>query len=1239
MATSLHGLLSWIRELPAYTSLRDDLKAGLEVPDVALPARLRPVVIATLLDEISAPVVIVVPSVEESRQITDALRGWMRTPARLMRFPEPPGLLYERVPWPPEVITDRLEVISRLSTAQASADTPDLRQSRPTDDELRSMGDETGPDSSPPVIVTSARALMRRTLPYRQFRRAIRQISVSGTAGNRESLAELTRHAVGIGYEPVSVVQAPGQLSRRGGLLDIYPPQASLPYRVEFFGDEIDTIRTFEPDTQRSVGRVEAFWLTPVREVLPKDSARAHDAVQRLLATAPPPEVQALLEADAEALDAQVPFANLEYYLPYLYQEVGTLLHFLPPAGLAIVLEDGQAQGSALASRWEELEEEAAEQQRTAQAEHSLLPDAPIPYVSWDQMRATFRRVRTLSVVTGEEGPLAEAFGSEPHFAGRLPDALGRVRQWVNLGDQVVIVSRQAARMAELWQDFTPPPVYETVATPPESLLTFVHGVVDGGWQWRGPDGVRHLLTDEELFGWHPPEPRRRPRRRAAAPEQSFADLQPGDVVVHEDYGIGIFRGLVTRSVDDIDREYLLLEYAGPGGDGASSGPPSPGGEPAAGPQNGNGAGASRPNDVRRDKLFVPIHQADRLTRYVGAEGFGPRLSRLGGGSWEETKARVRKAADELAVELLQLYAARQVATGYAFEHDTQWQKELEAAFPYVETEDQVQAIQAVKSDMETARPMDRLICGDAGYGKTEVALRAAFKAVMDGKQVAMLVPTTVLAQQHYQTFVERLAPFPANVELLSRFRTDSEQQRVLDRLAEGSVDIVIGTHRLLQRDVAFRDLGLVIIDEEQRFGVTHKERLKQMRTEVDVLTLTATPIPRTLYMALTGVRDISIIETPPQERLPIATYVGPYDTDVARRAILRELKRGGQVFYVHNRVDSIQTVATRLQNLVPEARLAIAHGQMPERELSDVMARFTTGGVDVLLATTIIESGLDFPNANTLIVERADRFGLAQLYQLRGRVGRGTRRGYAYFFHKRRLSGEASERLTALRDTAAHGGGFTVALRDLEIRGAGDLLGRKQHGHIAAVGFSLYTRILTRAVSRMKAERDGEPLPPDPLGSITIELPLAVGLPADYVPDDKLRLQLYRRLAELATEEDVDRLRDELQDRFGPLPRMAENLIYQLRLKLLARDARIPAIAVENAQIVLRPPWLKSMDATDSAGLRRRLQDRARIGRREIWLALSWDESQWRDTLECVLEDLAEWWSSREGVPSTSST
>ncbi len=1180
MPTSLYGLLDWIRAHPAYTTLLDKLETDLESPAYDLLPRARPALLATLVSDIHVPAVIVVPTVEESRRLAVSLRIWMEDPTRLMQFPEPPGLLYERVPWPPEVITDRLDVISHLYMHRA---------------------EEEGRREAP-VVIASARALMRRTLPYRQFRRAIRKIAV----GARMSLPELTRHVTGIGYEPVSVVHAPGQLSRRGGLLDIYPPQATQPFRLEFFGDEIDTIRTFDPATQRSARRAEEMWLAPVREALPRDSERALSAVERLLEAAPPPELRATLEADAEALAAQAPFPNLEYYLPYLYQETGTLLHYLSDNALIVLADSDQ-----LANRWAELEQEAEDQRATARAESYLLEDAPVPYVDWSEMSRLLKQSRTLSLTSGEEGPLADAFGPEPHFAGRLPEALGRVRQWVNLGDQVVIVSRQAERMAELWQEFTPPPVHEELPEPPPSLLTFVQGVVNGGWQWRGVDGVRHVLTDEEIFGWHPPEPRRRPRRRATAPEQSFADLEPGDVVVHEDYGIGIFRGLVSRSVDEIEREYLLLEYAGPGG------------EFTTGRDEGDGKAA------RRDKLFVPIHQADRLSRYVGAEGVGVRLSRLGGGTWEETKARVAQAATELAGELLELYARRQIVKGHAFEVDTQWQKELEAAFPYAETQDQVQAIEAVKEDMEEPRPMDRLICGDAGYGKTEVALRAAFKAVMDNKQVAMLVPTTVLAQQHYETFVERLSSYPVNVELLSRFRTDAEQREVLEGLVEGNVDIVIGTHRLLQKDVSFRDLGLVIIDEEQRFGVAHKERLKQMRTEVDVLTLTATPIPRTLYMALTGVRDISIIETPPQERLPIATYVGPYDPDMAQRAIMRELKRGGQVFYVHNRVDSIPTVAVRLTNLVPEAELGIAHGQMRERELARVMSRFTAGQVDVLLATTIIESGLDFPNANTLIVERADRFGLAQLYQLRGRIGRGTRRGYAYFFHRRRLSPEARERLMTLRETTSEGGGFTVALRDLEIRGAGDLLGRKQHGHIAAVGFTLYTRILTRAVNRLKAQQDGESTPPEPLGSITIELPLAVGLPADYIPDDALRLQLYRRLAELRSEDEIAELREELEDRFGPLPPTAENLMYQLRLKLLARDARIPVIAVESGQIALRPPWLKATDPETISKLRRELRDQARVGRREIWLPLSWEEAEWRQNLEAVLQILAAWWDT----------
>ncbi len=1156
---SLSGLLSWIRQHPAYQKLRGALQDDITLPSQSLIAHTHAPILATLAEDLRAPLLVIVPTVEESRRLVDALRLWLNETTPLLRFPEPPILFYERAPWTPEVIGDRLDVLSALSMWRLSP--------------------EPGP---PPVVVTSARALMQRTLPYRQFRKATRKIET----GAPESLTALARHANEIGYEPVTVVQSPGQFSRRGGLLDIFPAQSTAPYRLEFFGDEIDTIRAFDPATQLSTGRAESFWLGPVREVLPRDNERALEALQSLLSGDLPTELRSALEADAQALEAATPFPCLEFYLPYLYQEVGTLLHYLPPTTRVAL-----SHASRLPVIWAELELEAQEHRQRATEEGYLPHNPPDPYVTWEVMRSLLDEQHTLALDSGEDGPLVEAFTPEVHFAGRLPEAMGRLRQWTSLGDQVVVASRQAARMAELWQDFNPPTVHKTLTEAPEGLITFVQVAAPGGWQWHGSLGTRHLLTDEELFGWRPPEPRRRTRRRAAAPEHTFSDLQPGDVVVHEDYGIAIFQGLVTRGVDDIEREYLLLEYA------------------------------------NRDKLYVPIHQADRLTRYVGAEGFEPGLHRLGGGAWEETKARVQEAAAEMAQELLELYAVRQVTSGHAFPTDTPWQKELEAAFPYVETEDQVRAITAVKGDMEQARPMDRLICGDAGYGKTEVALRAAFKAVMDGKQVAMLVPTTVLAQQHFETFQERLEPFPVHVELLSRFRTDAEQHKVLVQLAEGKVDVVIGTHRLLQKDVAFKDLGLAIIDEEQRFGVAHKERLKRMRTEVDVLTMTATPIPRTLHLALTGVRDISIIETPPQERLPIATYIGPYDSDVARRAILREIKRGGQIFYVHNRVESIHSVAERLKELAPEARIEVAHGQMHERDLARVMRRFTSGEVDVLLTTTIIESGLDFPNANTLIVERADRFGLAQLYQLRGRVGRGTRRGYAYFFHKRRMSEDAQLRLRALDETASRGGGFSVALRDLEIRGAGEMLGRKQHGHVAAVGFTLYTRMLSGAVNQMRAKQAGKPLPPEPIGSVTIELPLAVGLPASYVPDDKLRLQLYRRLADLTDESEIARLQEELQDRFGPLPLMAQNMLYQLRLKVLARDARIPSIVVESAQIALRPPWLKDLNPDKVGQLRRQLQDRARVGRRELWIALSWEDTLWRENLQVVLETLAAWW------------
>ncbi|MBN1815013.1 MAG: transcription-repair coupling factor, partial [Anaerolineae bacterium] len=572
-----------------------------------------------------------------------------------------------------------------------------------------------------------------------------------------------------------------------------------------------------------------------------------------------------------------------------------------------------------------------------------------------------------------------------------------------------------------------------------------------------------------------------------------------------------------------------------------------------------------------------------------------------------------------VARELLDLYAARELAAGHAFGPDTEWQAELEAAFPYYETEDQLGAIADVKADMEKAKPMDRLICGDVGYGKTEVALRAAFKAVMDGKQVGVLVPTTVLAQQHYATFCQRLAPFPVEVEMLSRFRSRAAQKKILDKLVSDQVDIVIGTHRLLQKDVQFADLGLLIIDEEQRFGVTHKEQLKRMRTEVDVLTLTATPIPRTLYLSLTGVRDISTIETPPEERLPVTTYVGEYDAQLVRRAILREMERGGQVFYVHNRVQTIQTVHRRLEKLVPEVTFAVAHGQMRESDLEEVMLRFVAGEIDVLVCTSIIESGLDIPNANTLIVEQADRFGLAQLYQLRGRVGRGAQRAYAYFFHGRltRLTTEARQRLETMRETAELGAGYTIAMRDLEIRGAGDILGTRQSGQIAAVGFDLYTRLLARAVQELKARREGLPPPPEPLGSIRIDLPIPARLPEEYVPDVGLRLQIYRRMADLGSMEQIDGMEQELADRFGPLPSDAQNLMYQLRLKALARDAGVATIGIENDRLAL----LSEVDYPNRESLQYALKGRASVSRRGIWLPM---ERGWRKELVGVLKQVA---------------
>jgi transcription-repair coupling factor (superfamily II helicase) len=642
---------------------------------------------------------------------------------------------------------------------------------------------------------------------------------------------------------------------------------------------------------------------------------------------------------------------------------------------------------------------------------------------------------------------------------------------------------------------------------------------------------------------------------------------------------------LVHRTIDGTEREYLELHYA------------------------------------EGDKLYVPTDQLDRVSKYVGPSDRQPRLTRLGSGDWQRSKRRVSKAVQVLARDLLQLYSMREVITGYAYQPDTPWQAELEASFPYVETPDQLAAIAAVRNDLESQRPMDRLVCGDVGYGKTEVAIRAAFKVVMEGKQAAILVPTTVLAQQHFRTFSERLAAFPTTVEVLSRFRSDADQRRIIKELELGKIDIVIGTHRLVQKDVRFKDLGLVVVDEEQRFGVAHKEHLKKMRQEVDVLTLSATPIPRTLYMALGEIRDMSTMETPPEQRLPIKTYVSEFDDHMVHEAIVRETERGGQVYFVHNRVHNIEFIARKVREIVPEARIAIAHGQMDERELERTMGEFTSGELDVLVCTTIIESGLDIPNVNTIIINQADRLGLAQLYQLRGRVGRGAHRAYAYMLYDRRgrLTETARQRLQTIFEATELGSGFQIAMRDLEIRGAGNLLGSEQSGFMAAVGFELYVRLLSGAVERMRAIMRGEEPPPEEEAEIAIDLPVSAHIPTPYVPDINMRLTLYQQLTGIETSDDIQAIEQEMIDRFGKPPPVVQNLLYIASVKALANSGNIESIRTEGDVATIR---LNNPNTDISDRLRATAPRGVQMGTAVLRVDLS---EGWQDRLTDVLTQLAE--------------
>ena len=1149
MTTQL--LLSSIQSLPAYRSVLADAQAGKSLSALSLPRSARLPVLAALHGDLNQPILLITDRADHALALFDELGFWLKSPRYF--FAEPNPLFYEQAAWGVSTRRERLQALTALANYHLPF---------------------TEKPKTAPVIVASVRALMTRTLPRRDYLKACKRLS----AGQKIQPEPLLRAWAEIGYQRVNTVLEPGQFSHRGGLLDVWPLTEPHPVRLDFFGDEIESIRRFDPASQRTIEKLEAILITPAREFIQGDHSRFDNS-----------------ESDSDP-ETQIS----EFHIPLLHGTPSSLLDYLPTRTLVLIDDLSLVETMA-----DEVEEQAIRFRHESVEEGTLSADFPIPYLTWSELYDSLhgRSVLELgrssdqsSVISDQFSviSLADQFGHIERFAGRLKPFEDYLAGLIDNDKQVVIVSRQRSRLEELWaqRDNT------LRARCRQSSIEnpkFIEATLSEGWQL----GNLFLITDSEVFGWERPQPRTRQKAVAEAPETFYADLQPGDHVVHVDHGVGRFVGLVQRQLEGHAREFLAVEY--------DSG----------------------------DTLFVPVHQADRLTRFVGADGGAPSLDHLGGQGWSEKKSRVTEAVKKVAEELLDLYARRQVSVGYAFAPDSVWQRELEDSFPYVETDDQVRVLTDIKRDMETPRPMDRLLCGDVGYGKTEVALRAAFKAVMDGRQVAILVPTTVLAQQHYETFMQRLAAFPVKVEMLSRFRTPREQTEILFALAMGEVDIIIGTHRLISADVEFKDLGLVIIDEEQRFGVTHKEHLKKLRTEVDVLTLTATPIPRTLYMALTGVRDISNLNTPPEERLPIVTHVGPYSPRLVRQAILRELERGGQIFFVHNRVHTIDAMRAHLEKLVPEARIDIGHGQMLESELSGVMHRFNMGEIDILLSTTIIESGLDIPNANTLIVDRADTFGLAQLYQLRGRVGRGAMRAYAYFFRHNKMSPtlEGSQRLEVIAENTQLGAGYSIAMRDLEIRGAGELLGMRQHGFIQDVGFHLYTRLLSDAVRRLRvagrkseAKEDSSSFIFHPSSfdlplsmPVNVDLPLAIGIPAEYIPDTDLRLRLYRRIADLRDETEIDALASEFRDRFGAPPEMVQNLFYQMRVKLRAEQAGLAGINWESGQIVLRFP--APAEGTEM----KRLPDLGpgvRGGKGAYWCAFG-KESDWPSRLLDVLSQV----------------
>jgi transcription-repair coupling factor (superfamily II helicase) len=1115
---TLSGLLDAALSDPAIQALVT--ASGTQDLSISGPTALRPLAVAALAGRADRTVLAVTSTGREAEDLVESLRCLLPEDSVAL-YPGWETLPHERLSPRADTVGRRLAVLRRLR--------------HPSDEHA-----STGPLS---VVVAPVRSVLQPQVPGLGD---LEPVSITAGDSGRE-LGDIVTALSEAGYARSELVEKRGDFAIRGGILDVFPPTEEHPLRVEFWGDEVEEVRYFRVADQRSLEIAPGgVWAPPCREMMLTDSVRARAAA--LLVEHP--ELGELLEPISQGVQVE----GMEALAPVLVDELRLVLEEFP-AGTHVLLCDPERVRARAADLVSTSEEFLAASWAAAAGggkapvdlgAASLRSLADVRSVAAELGMAWWKLspFTTDTELAAEVGGRAVASSLEaaPTYRGDTDAVLGDIGGWAAQGWQIAVVFEghgTAERGTErLMGADIPARLVSRIDGLDPGVAIVTTGHLDAGLV--SAELRLAILTESDLTGQRGSttlDKSRMPSRRRNAIDP--IQLKSGDFIVHEQHGVGRYVEMVRRTINGGEREYLIIEYAA-----AKRGQPG-------------------------DRLFVPTDSLDQVTKYVGGES--PSLSRLGGGDWAKTKGRARKAVKEIAAELIRLYSARMATTGYAFGPDTPWQRELEDAFPYVETPDQMAAIDEVKSDMEKPLPMDRVICGDVGYGKTEVAVRAAFKAVQDGKQVAVLVPTTLLAHQHIQTFTGRMSQFPVRIAELSRFTHAAQVDQTLAGIADGSVDIVIGTHRLLQQTVRFKDLGLVIVDEEQRFGVEHKEYLKSLRTAVDVLTMSATPIPRTLEMSLTGIREMTTILTPPEERHPILTFVGAYDPRQISAAIRREMVRDGQVFFIHNRVESINRMATRLAELVPEARIAVAHGQMGQDALEKIMLGFWQNDFDVLVSTTIVESGLDIPNANTLIVDRSDTFGLSQLHQMRGRVGRARERGYAYFLYppEKPLTETAHDRLATIAQHTELGAGMAVAMKDLEIRGAGNLLGGEQSGHIAGVGFDLYVRLVGEAVAEFRGDQQEQFI------DVKVDLPVNANLPQDYLPGERLRLEAYRALAAATSHEAVEAVRLELLDRFGPLPGEVENLLAVAKFKVVCRKYGITEVSLQGQSVRFSPVLL----------------------------------------------------------------